>query len=278
MVGRRPILLYGAMAIGYAFLYLPILSLIVYSFNASRLVTVWAGFSLRWYVELAENQRMLEAAWLSLRVAAISATLALVLGTLAGFILARFGRFPGRLLFTGMVSAPLVIPEVISGLSLLLLFVGLAQLIGWPAERGMTTIVLAHTTFCMAFVAVIVQSRLAGMDRACEEAALDLGARPAKVFCVITVPLIAPALVSGWLLAFTLSLDDLVITSFVSGPGSTTLPMLVFSSVRLGVSPQINALATIIIFIVASGIAIAYGLTQRREARRRRAIAVAARA
>jgi putrescine transport system permease protein len=278
MVGRRPILLYGAMAIGYAFLYLPILSLIVYSFNGSRLVTVWAGFSVRWYVELAENQRMLEAAWLSLRVAAISATLALILGTLAGFILARFGRFPGRLLFTGMVSAPLVIPEVISGLSLLLLFVGLEQLIGWPAERGMTTIVLAHTTFCMAFVAVIVQSRLAGMDRACEEAALDLGARPAKVFCVITLPLIAPALVSGWLLAFTLSLDDLVITSFVSGPGSTTLPMLVFSSVRLGVSPQINALATIIIGIVATGIAIAYGLTQRQDHRRRRAIAAAARA
>jgi putrescine transport system permease protein len=265
MVGRRPILLYGAMAIGYAFLYLPILSLVVYSFNASRLVTVWAGFSLRWYVELAENQRMLEAAWLSLRVAAISATLALILGTLAGFILARFGRFPGRLLFTGMVSAPLVIPEVISGLSLLLLFVGLAQLIGWPAERGMTTIVLAHTTFCMAFVAVIVQSRLAGMDRSCEEAALDLGARPAKVFCVITVPLIAPALVSGWLLAFTLSLDDLVITSFVSGPGSTTLPMLVFSSVRLGVSPQINALATIFVGVVGVVVTLASRLMAPRQ-------------
>jgi putrescine transport system permease protein len=276
MIGRRPWLLYGAMALGYGFLYLPILALVVYSFNASRLVTVWAGFSTRWYGELADNARMLEAAWLSLRIAAISASLALVLGTLAGFVLARFGRFPGRLLFGGLVSAPLVIPEVISGLSLLLLFVGLEQLTGWPAERGMVTIVLAHTTFCLAFVAVIVQSRLAGMDRACEEAALDLGARPAKVFLVITLPMIAPALVAGWLLAFTLSLDDLVITSFVSGPGSSTLPMLVFSSVRLGVSPQINALATIIIGIVATGIAVSYGLTRRREARRRHAIAAAA--
>jgi putrescine transport system permease protein len=268
MIGRRPHLLYAAMAIGYAFLYLPIAALVVYSFNASRLVTVWAGFSTHWYVELAENTRMLEAAWLSLQVAALSATLALALGTLAGFVLARFGRFPGRLLFAGLVSAPLVIPEVMSGLSLLLLFVGLEDLIGWP-PRGMLTIVLGHTTFCLAFVAVIVQSRLTGMDRACEEAALDLGARPAKVFCVITLPMIAPALVAAWLLAFTLSLDDLVITSFVSGPGASTLPMLVFSSVRLGVSPQINALATLIIVLVASGVAIAYGVTQRAEARRR---------
>jgi putrescine transport system permease protein len=275
MIGRRPYLLYAAMALGYGFLYAPIVALVVYSFNASRLVTVWAGFSLRWYGELAENTRMLEAAWLSLRIAALSASLALVLGTLAGFALARFGRFPGRLLFTGMVSAPLVVPEVMSGLSLLLLFVGLEQLTGWPAERGMVTIVLAHTTFCLAFVAVIVQSRLTGMDRACEEAALDLGARPAKVFCVITLPMIAPALVAGWLLAFTLSLDDLVITSFVSGPGSSTLPMLVFSSVRLGVSPQINALATIIVGIVAVGVALAYILTQRQDGRRRRAVATA---
>ena len=278
MVGRRPWLLYAAMALGYAFLYLPIAALVIYSFNASRLVTVWAGFSTHWYVELAQNTRMLEAAWLSLRIAALSASLALVLGTLAGFILARFGRFPGRVLFTGMVSAPLVIPEVISGLSLLLLFVGLEQAIGWPAERGMTTIVLSHTTFCLAFVAVIVQSRLTGMDRACEEAALDLGARPAKVFCVSTLPMIAPALVSAWLLAFTLSLDDLVITSFVSGPGATTLPMLVFSSVRLGVSPQINALATIVIGFVATGIAIAYAINQRQERRRVHAVAAAARA
>ncbi len=268
MIGRRPYLLHAAMALGYAFLYLPIAALVVYSFNASRLVTVWAGFSTRWYVELAENTRMLEAAWLSLQVAALSATLALALGTLAGFVLARFGRFPGRLLFAGLVSAPLVIPEVMSGLSLLLLFVGLEDLVGWP-DRGMTTIVLGHTTFCLAFVAVIVQSRLTGMDRSCEEAALDLGARPTKVFCVITLPMIAPALVSAWLLAFTLSLDDLVITSFVSGPGASTLPMLVFSSVRLGVSPQINALASLIIGLVASGVAIAYGLSQRAEARRR---------
>ncbi len=276
MIGRRPYFLYAAMTLGFAFLYVPIAALVVYSFNASRLVTVWAGFSLRWYGELAENARMLEAAWLSLRIAALSATLALVFGTLAGFVLARFGRFPGRLLFAGMVSAPLVVPEVMSGLSLLLLFVGLEQLIGWPAERGMITIVLAHTTFCLAFVAVIVQSRLTGMDRTCEEAALDLGARPAKVFCVITLPMIAPALVAGWLLAFTLSLDDLVITSFVSGPGASTLPMLVFSSVRLGVSPQINALATIIVAIVATGVVTAYAITQRREGRRRRAIAAMA--
>jgi putrescine transport system permease protein len=276
MIGRRPYLLYAAMTLGYGFLYAPIVALVVYSFNASRLVTVWAGFSLRWYGELAANARMLEAAWLSLRVATLSASLALVLGTLAGFVLARFGRFPGRMLFTGMVSAPLVVPEVMSGLSLLLLFVGLEQLTGWPAERGMVTIVLAHTTFCLAFVAVIVQSRLTGMDRSCEEAALDLGARPAKVFCVITVPMIAPALIAGWLLAFTLSLDDLVITSFVSGPGATTLPMLVFSSVRLGVSPQINALATIIIGVVAVGVALAYTLTQRPHGRRRRAVAAAA--
>jgi len=278
MIGRRPWPLYGAMAFGFAFLYLPILALVVYSFNGSRLVTVWAGFSTRWYAELVQNDRMLEAAWLSLRVAALSATLALALGTVAGFVLARFGRFPGRLVFSGMVSAPLVIPEVISGLSLLLLFVGLEQLTGWPAERGMLTIVLAHTTFCMAFVTVIVQSRLTGMDRSCEEAALDLGARPVKVFCVITLPMIAPALLSGWLLAFTLSLDDLVITSFVSGPGSSTLPMLVFSSVRLGVSPQINALATIVIGIVATGIAIAYAVNQHQERRRVRAVAAAARA
>jgi putrescine transport system permease protein len=278
MIGRRPYPLYAAMALGYGFLYVPIAALVVYSFNASRLVTVWAGFSLHWYRELAENDRVLEAAWLSLRVAALSATLALALGTLAGFVLARFGRFPGRLLFIGLVSAPLVVPEVMSGLSLLLLFVGLEQLIGWPAERGMLTIVLAHTTFCLAFVAVIVQSRLTGMDRSCEEAALDLGARPAKVFCVITVPMIVPALLAGWLLAFTLSLDDLVITSFVSGPGSTTLPMLVFSSVRLGVSPQINALGSLIVGLVAIGVVVAYALTQRREAGRRRAIAAAVRA
>jgi putrescine transport system permease protein len=277
MAGRRPILLYAAMIAGYGFLYLPILALVIYSFNASRLVTVWAGFSTRWYGELAENDRMIEAAWLSVRIAAISATLALVLGTLAGYALVRFGRFRGRLLFTGMVSAPLVVPEVMSGLSLLLLFVGLEQLIGWPVERGMTTIVLAHTTFCMAFVTVIVQSRLTGMDRSCEEAALDLGARPVKVFCFITLPMIAPALLSSWLLAFTLSLDDLVITSFVSGPGSSTLPMLVFSSVRLGVSPQINALATVIIGVVAFGIATAYALGRRQETRRLRAVAMAGR-
>ena len=238
--------------LGYAFLYLPIALMIGYSFNASRLVTVWAGFSTRWYGELLRNERMIEAAWLTLRIAAAAATLGCLVGTLGGFALARFGRFRGRLLLVGMLSAPLVLPDVISGLSLLMLFVGLEQALGWP-ERGALTIVIAHATLGAAYVAVIVQARLAGFDHRLEEAALDLGARPTTVFLRITLPLIAPSLVAGWLLAFTLSMDDLVIASFVSGPGSTTLPMLVFASVRLGVSPQINALATILVAVVAAG-------------------------
>jgi putrescine transport system permease protein len=275
MVGRQPFLLFAAVAFGYAFLYVPILLLVAYSFNESRLVTVWAGFSTKWYGELARNERMLDAAWLSLRIAVMSATLATVLGTFGGFILSRFGAFRGRVLFAGMITAPLVMPEVITGLSMLLLFVGLEQAIGWPTDRGVATITLAHATFAMAFVAVIVQSRLSGMDRSIEEAAMDLGARPAKVFLVITLPMIAPALVSGWLLAFTLSLDDLVTTSFVSGPGATTLPMLVFSSVRLGLSPQINALASVIVAVVTTGIVVAGIVMHRREARRRRDVALA---
>ena len=257
MMHGRPWFRVLALVLGFAFLYVPIISLVVFSFNESRLVTVWGGFSTKWYGALIQNQQILDAAWLSLKVASVSATLAVVLGTFAGMILARFGPFRGRTLLSGMTTAPLVMPEVITGLSLLLLFVTLEQLIGWPAGRGMTTIIIAHVTFAMAFVTVVVQSRLAQIDESLEEAAQDLGARPAKVFFLITLPIIFPALLSGWLLAFTLSLDDLVIASFVAGPGSSTLPMVVFSKVRLGVSPDINALATILVAVVAVGVVIA---------------------
>ena len=259
-----------AMAFGFAFLYLPIVLMIVYSFNASKLVTVWGGFSVKWYGELLRDEQILRAAWLSLRIAVINATAAVALGTLAGLALARMGRFRGRLLFTGMTSAPLVMPEVITGLSLLLLFVALDDLIGWPGPRGVTTITIAHVTFSLAYVAVVIQAQLAGVDESIEEAAQDLGARPAKVFFVITLPIISPALVSGWLLAFTLSLDDLIIASFVSGPGSSTLPMVVFSKIRLGVSPEINALATLFVAVVATGIAAAALITSRAAKRRAR--------
>ena len=251
-------------ALGFAFLYIPILSLIVYSFNESKLVTVWGGFSVKWYGELFRDPQILGAAWISLKIAFVSATLALVFGSLAALVMVRYTRFRGRGLFTGMLTAPLVMPEVITGLSLLLLFVSLQGAFGWPAGRGFTTIVIAHTTFGMAFVAVVVQSRLADMDRSIEEAASDLGAKPIRVFFDVTLPSIAPALISAWLLAFTLSLDDLVIASFVSGPGSSTLPMVVFSKVRLGVSPDVNALATLMILAVAIGIGIAtYALTRK---------------
>ena len=250
--------------LGFLFLYIPIVSLMVYSFNESKLVTVWGGFSTKWYGELFRDPQILGAAWISLKIAIVSATLSLVLGALAALVMVRYTRFRGRGLFTGMLTAPLVMPEVITGLSLLLLFVSLQAAIGWPASRGFTTIVIAHTTFGMAFVAVVVQSRLADMDRSIEEAASDLGARPVRVFFDITLPSIAPALISAWLLAFTLSLDDLVIASFVSGPGSSTLPMVVFSKVRLGVSPDVNALATLMILAVAVGIAIAtFALTRK---------------
>jgi putrescine transport system permease protein len=254
----------SALFLGFAFLYIPVALLIIYSFNASRLVTVWGGFSTKWYGELLRNEQILNAAWLSLKVAALSASLAVALGTLAGLVLARFGPFKGRTLLSGLTTAPLVMPEVITGLSLLLLFVTMEQLIGWPAGRGMTTIVISHITLTMAYVTVIVQSRLAQMDDSLEEAAMDLGARPFKVFFLITLPIIAPALMSGWLLAFTLSLDDLVITSFVAGPGSSTLPMVIFSKVRLGVSPDINALATILVAVVAVGVIVA-GYTMSRQ-------------
>jgi putrescine transport system permease protein len=267
-VNRRRIFVPVAMVMGFVFLYAPIVSLIVFSFNKSKLVTVWAGFSTQWYGELFRNDQILQAAWISLRIATLNATAAVVLGTIAGFVIARFRRFRGRTLFTGMVMAPLVMPEVITGLSLLLLFVAMEAAFGWPAGRGFMTITIAHITFSMAYVAVIVQSRLTDMDESLEEAALDLGARPAKIFFQITLPIIAPALVAGWLLAFTLSLDDLVIASFVSGPGSSTLPMVIFSKVRLGVSPEINALATILVALVAIGTVIA-GLILARQHRAR---------
>jgi putrescine transport system permease protein len=267
---RVPAFRLTALVFGFAFLYVPILSLIVYSFNKSRLVTVWAGFSTEWYGRLFANEQILSAAWLSLKVAAINATGAVILGTLAGLSLARFGRFRGRTVLSGMTTAPLVMPEVITGLSMLLLFVAMEQLIGWPQGRGVTTITIAHMTLTMAYVTVIVQSRLSTLDDSLEEAAMDLGARPAKIFFVITLPIIAPALISGWLLAFTISLDDLVIASFVSGPGSSTLPMVIFSKVRLGVSPDINALAAIMVLLVTVGVVIAGVLMHRQEKRRQR--------
>jgi putrescine transport system permease protein len=261
--------------LGYLFLYGPILSLIVYSFNVSKLVTVWAGFSFKWYGVLANDDAILRAVRLSFMIAAVSATLAAILGTMAGYVLARFRRFKGRLLFTGMVSAPLVMPEVITGLSMLLLFVSMEQVFGWPAGRGKTTIIIAHTTFCLTYVAVILQARLSQLDQSLEEAAQDLGCRPLKTFFVITLPIIAPAIISGWLLAFTLSLDDVVVSSFTTGPGATTLPMEVFSRVRLGLNPEINALATIIIAVVATGILIASIVMNRQEKRRQRDIQMA---
>ncbi len=267
---RRVGFLSWALWFGYAFLYVPIALLVIYSFNESRLVTVWSGFSTKWYGELWSNEALLAAAGLSLQVAAVSATLSVILGTCAGLALTRFGRFRGRTLFGGLITAPLVMPEVITGLSLLLLFVALEQAIGWPDGRGVTTITIAHTTFTMSYVAVVIQSRLAGMDGSLEEAAMDLGARPAKVFFVITLPIIAPALVAGWLLAFTLSLDDVVVASFVSGPGSTTLPMVIFSSVKFGISPQINALATLMILVVAAGIFVASVVMTRQDRQRKR--------
>jgi putrescine transport system permease protein len=273
MHDRRSLFVLTMLALGFAFLYVPILAMILYSFNASRLVTVWDSVNsptLAWYVELFHNDQVLDAARLSFRIASVNASGAVILGTLAAFALERYTRFRGRTLFGLLTTAPMVLPEVITGLSLLLLFVALDQAIGWPSGRGATTITIAHMTFSLAYVVVVVQSRLATVDRSLEEAAMDLGARPWKVFFVITLPLIAPAIASGWVLAFILSWDDIVITSFVSGPGSTTLPQLVFSKVRLGVSPDINALATILVLIVTIGVAILGTLMMRRDKRRAR--------
>jgi len=264
-VKQRSTGLLTVVAFGYAFLYLPIVSVIVYSFNDSRLVTLWGGFSLRWYRSLLDSEDILSSAALSLQIALVSATLATILGTLAGLALNRLGSFKGRTLLTGMITAPLVMPEIITGISLLFLFISLADWIGWPAARGATTITIAHVTFSLAYVAVIVRSRLSGMDQSFEEAAMDLGGRPLRVFFDITVPSIAPAMISGWLLSFTLSLDDVVIASFVSGPGATTLPMLIFSKVKLGVTPDINALATVIILLVSAGVVTAALLTRPRN-------------
>ena len=260
-----------ALTLGFAFLYAPIVSMIVFSFNNSRLVTVWDAPNsptLKWYGELFRNEQILNAAWLSIKIGTMTATGAVILGTVAGLVLARFGPFKGRTLLSGMTTAPLVMPEVITGLSMLMLFVSMEQLIGWPQGRGVLTIVIAHVTFTMSYVTIIVQSRLAGFDDSLEEAAMDLGARPAKVFFRITLPLILPAIVSGWLMAFTLSWDDVVISQFVAGPGSTTLPMVIFSKVRLGVSPDVNALATILVLLVAT-IVIAGALGMRRQEKRR---------
>ena len=263
-MNNRALLPLFALGFGYAFLYGPIVSVIVYSFNASPLVTVWAGFSTKWYVALFDNRQMLEAAGLSVRIAAAAASVAAVLGTLAGVTLARWRRFPGRALFGAMIVAPMVMPEVVIGLALLLLFAGLRETVGWPETRGFATILIAHVTFAMAFVCVVVRARLAQMDGVLEEAAMDLGATPLKAFIQVTLPLIAPAVGAGWLLAFTLSLDDLVIASFVSGPGSSTLPMVVYSAVRLGVNPQINALATLIVVVAALAVGVAGWLATRR--------------
>jgi len=251
----------AALVLGFAFLYVPIILLVVYSFNASRLVTVWGGFSTQWYASLLQNQALLDAAWVTLRVALLSATAATVLGTLAAVTLVRRGRFLGRTLFSGMVTAPLVMPEVITGLSLLLLFVA----IGF--DRGFWTVTLAHTTFSMCFVAVVVQSRLLSFDMSLEEAALDLGAPPLKAFLLVTLPIILPAVAAGWMLAFTLSIDDLVIASFTSGPGATTLPMQIYSQVRLGVTPEINAVSTLMIGVVALVVLVTTALTKTRAAR-----------
>src|SRR6201991_53575 len=259
--------LFAALCFGIAVLYVPILVLIAYSFNASPLVSVWGGFSTQWRVALIHNRQILDAALLSLEAAVASSTAAVLLGTLASIAPVRFARFPGRLLLTGMVNAPLVMPEIITGITQLLLFVSMLQMFSWP-HRGFTTIVIAHIAFCTAYVTVTVQSRLASADRSLEEAAMDLGSSPAQAFIEVTLPIIAPALISSWLLSFTLSLDDLVISSFVSGPGASTLPMVIYSKVKLGVSPDVNALASLVICVVGSCV-LAAGYFMRRAEKQR---------
>jgi putrescine transport system permease protein len=253
------------LGLGFLFLYIPIVSLVVFSFNESSLVTSWSGFSLRWYHALAQDGALLAAAWLSLKVAAFTACAAVVIGTWAGYVLARMGRFRGFGLYVALLSAPLVIPEVVLGISLLILFVEARGFLGWPEQNGIFTIWVGHVTLCMAYVSVVIQSRIRELDRSLEEAALDLGATPLKVFFVITLPLIAPALAAAWLLSFTLSLDDVIVSSFLSGPGYTTLPMEVFSRVRLGLKPEVNALATIFIASVGLCVVAAYRLQKRKE-------------
>ncbi len=260
---------------GLLFIYLPMVVLVIYSFNASKLVTVWGGWSIHWYLGLLENTQLMNSVWRSLQVAFFTSCSAVIIGTLAAFVMTRMPRFRGKTVFSGMITAPLVMPEVITGLSLLLLFVAMGQLIGWPGERGLTTIWIAHTSFTASYVAVVVSSRLKELDLSIEEAAMDLGAKPWKTFLLITVPMIAPSLAAGWMMAFTLSLDDLVLASFVSGPGSTTLPMEIFSSVRLGVKPEINAVASLILLSVSIATLIAWFLIRRSEKRRQRAMQLA---
>jgi putrescine transport system permease protein len=267
-MNRRPVFLITMLCFGFAFFYIPILSMIVYSFNGSRLATVWGGFSTKWYVSLLSNRQVLKAAILSIEIAVLSATVATILGTMAGIAMARFKRFRGRTLFSGLVTAPLVMPEVITGIASLMLFILMAEYIGWPATRGFTTVTLAHITFSMVFVTTIIHSRLVQADEAIEEAAMDLGSRPWQVMKDITLPVISPAILSGWLLAFTISLDDVVITNFTTGPGTTTLPILIWSKVKLGVTPDINALATITVVIVGIGVFVAGWLLNRAEKRR----------
>jgi putrescine transport system permease protein len=267
---RRPTFLISVMVFGFAFFYIPILSMIVYSFNASRLATVWGGFSTKWYVALFTNDKVIDALILSLKIALVSATIATILGTMSGIVLARYTKFRGRTLFSGLVTAPLIMPEVITGISLLIFFILLGNWIGWPASRGFTTITLAHITFSAVFVTTIVHARMLQADRAIEEAAMDLGSRPWQVMFDITLPVISPAILSGWLLAFTISLDDVVITAFTTGPGSTTLPLLIWSKVKLGVTPDINALATLMVVTVGLGV-IAAGIIMNRAEKRRQA-------
>jgi putrescine transport system permease protein len=267
---RRPTFLISVMVFGFAFFYIPILSMIIYSFNASRLATVWGGFSTKWYVALFTNDKVIDALILSLKIALVSATIATILGTMSGIVLARYTKFRGRTLFSGLVTAPLIMPEVITGISLLIFFILLGNWIGWPASRGFTTITLAHITFSAVFVTTIVHARMLQADRAIEEAAMDLGSRPWQVMFDITLPVISPAILSGWLLAFTISLDDVVITAFTTGPGSTTLPLLIWSKVKLGVTPDINALATLMVVTVGLGV-IAAGIIMNRAEKRRQA-------
>lgn len=265
---RSPIFLITVLCFGFAFFYIPILSMMVYSFNSSRLATVWGGFSTKWYVSLLSNKQVIAAVILSFKIAVVSATFATILGTMAGFALSRFRKFRGRTLFSGLVTAPLIMPEVITGISMLMFFILTANWIGWPGARGFSTITLAHITFSMVFVTTIVQARLGQADRAIEEAAMDLGSRPWQVLWDVTLPTTFPAILSGWLLAFTISLDDVVITSFTTGPGSTTLPLLIWSKVKLGVTPDINALATITVVVVGIGVALAGCVMHRAEKRR----------
>jgi putrescine transport system permease protein len=265
MKGPHKTLRAFVLSMGYLFLYVPIISLVVFSFNESPVVTSWTGLSLRWYRSLLEDRALLDAAWLSFRVAALSATAAVIIGTWAGYVLARMGRFRGFAFYLGLLNAPLVIPEVVLGISLLLMFVEMRDLVGFPGKNGMFTIWVGHVTLCMAFVAVVIQARIRDLDRSLEEAALDLGATPLRVFFTITLPIIAPALIASWLLSFTLSLDDVVLSSFLSGPGSTTLPMEVFSRVRLGLKPEVNALATLFIFAVGTCVVIVNRTQWRKE-------------